>query len=147
MAENVKEATAVWKEGLAFEATAGSGFAVQMDSAQGGGFTPMELVLAGLAGCTGMDVIDILRKKRQYVTALQVRVKGICAEEHPRKYTAIQVRYVVTGCQVDQEAVRRSIELSETKYCSVAASLRGTVSITSEFEIREAAEPVFERKA
>ncbi len=147
MTDNVKEATAVWKQGAAFEATAGSGFALQMDNPEGGtGFSPMELVLAGLAGCTGMDVIDILRKKRQDVTALQVGVKGTRAEEHPRKYTAIRVQYVVTGRQVDREAVRRSIELSETKYCSVAASLSGAIQITSEFEIHEAAEPVLEHK-
>jgi putative redox protein len=140
MAENTQEAIAIWKEGLVFEATASSGFTVQMDNPlSGAGFSPMELVLVGLAGCTGMDVIDILRKKRQDVTALQVRVKGIRAGEHPRKYTALQVLYVVTGRKVDSEAVRRSIELSETKYCAVAATLRGTAPIETEFEIREAA--------
>jgi len=73
MAESTKEATAVWKEGLVFEADTASGSTVRMDSeASSTGFSPMELVLAGLAGCTGMDVIDILRKKRQAVTGLEV---------------------------------------------------------------------------
>jgi putative redox protein len=140
MADNEKEAIAVWKQGLAFEGTAASGFKVKMDSLEGGtGFSPMELVLVGLAGCTGMDVIDILRKKRQAVTGLEIRVTGLRAQEHPRKYTSIQIHYVVTGRQVDSEAVRRSVELSETKYCSVAATLSGSVPITTEFEVRETA--------
>jgi putative redox protein len=135
-----KQAMAVWKDGLAFEATAGSGFKVTMDTAEGRtGFSPMELLLVSVAGCTGMDVIDILRKKRQAVTGLEIRVTGTRAEEHPRKYTAIRIRYVVTGRQVDPEAVRRSIELSETKYCSVTATVSGTAKVTTEFEIREAA--------
>jgi putative redox protein len=135
-----KEALAVWKEGLAFEATANSGFKVTLDSQDGGtGFSPMELLLVSLAGCTGMDVIDILRKKRQAVTGLEVRVLGTRAETHPRKYTSICIQYVVTGHQVDPEAVRRSIELSETKYCSVSATVSGTAQISTEFEIREAA--------
>jgi putative redox protein len=140
MTESTKEATAVWKEGLAFEAASPSGFTVRMDAADSGtGFSPMELVLVGLAGCTGMDVIDILRKKRQSVTGLEVRVKGVRAEEHPRKFTAIHVVFVVTGHGVDPEAVRRSIELSDTKYCSVAATVRGVAQVTTEFEVREAA--------
>jgi len=84
-------------------------------------------------------VIDVLRKKRQAVTGLEVQVSGTRAAEHPRKYTAIHIHYVVTGQQVDPEAVRRSIELSETKYCSVSATVSGTAAITTDFEIRAAA--------
>jgi putative redox protein len=141
MADNEKEAIAVWKEGLAFEGSAASGFKVNMDSKQGGtGFSPMELLLVSLAGCTGMDVIDILRKKRQEVSGFEVRVAGTRADDHPRKYTSIRIHFVVTGHQIDPEAVRRSIELSETKYCSVAATLSGATQITTDFEIRAAAE-------
>jgi putative redox protein len=141
MAESTKAATAVWKEGLVFEADTAPGFTVRMDSdASSRGFSPMALVLAALAGCTGMDVIDILRKKRQAVTGLEVRVKGARAPEHPRKYTDIHIMYVVTGHEVDAEAVRRSIELSETKYCAVAATLRGGAQISTEFEIHETAQ-------
>ena len=135
-----KEATAVWQEGLAFEATGATGATVVMDSLESGkGFSPMELLLVSLAGCTGMDVIDILRKKRQAVTGLEVRVTGTRAEEHPRKYTAIRINYSVTGRQVDPEAVRRAIELSETKYCAVSATVSGTAEIKTAFEVREAA--------
>ena len=137
MAGNEKEAVAVWKDGLAFEGSAASGFKVNMDSRQGGtGFSPMELLLVSVAGCTGMDVIDILRKKRQAVTGFEVQVTGTRAEDYPRKFTAIRIHFVVTGRQVDPEAVRRSIELSETKYCSVAATVSGTAKITTDFEIR-----------
>ncbi len=140
MPDNDKEAIAIWKEGLVFEGTAALGFKVTMDSLQGGtGFSPMELLLVSLAGCTGMDVIDLLRKKRQDVSGLEVRVTGTRAAEHPRKYTSIHIHFVVTGREVNPEAVRRSIELSETKYCSVSATLSGVAQITTDFEIRVAA--------
>ncbi len=140
MPDNEKEAIAIWKRGLAFEGTAASGFKVPMDSLQGGaGFSPMELLLVSLAGCTGMDVADLLRKKRQDVSGLEVRVTGQRADEHPRKFTSIHIHFVVTGHDVIPEAVRRSIELSETKYCSVSATLSGVAQITTDFEIRAAA--------
>jgi putative redox protein len=96
------------------------------------------MLMVSLAGCTGMDVIDILRKKRQAVTDFEVRVRGVTADEHPKRYLTIEVTYVVTGHHLDPEAVRRSIELSETKYCGVMASLRPGAPITTRFEIREA---------
>lgn len=133
-----KEATALWRGGLMFEAKSNSGFPVVMDGDSKAGVSPMEMLVMGLAGCTGADVIDILRKKRQDVTALEIRVTGQRADEHPRRYTAIEVIYTVTGHGVDPEAVRRSIELSETKYCSVSATLREAAPITSRYEIREA---------
>ncbi len=140
MPDNIKTATVVWKEGLAFEGTADGGLKVNLDSPAGAaGASPMGLLLVSLAGCTGMDVIDILRKKRQDVTGLEIQVSGTRAETHPRKYTAIRVHYVVTGHNVDPEAVRRSIELSETKYCSVLGTVSPAVPITTDFEIREAA--------
>ena len=133
-----KEAVAVWKEGEVFDGTPNSGFTVRMDGAAKAGPSPMELVLLGLAGCAGADVIDILRKKRQDVTSLEVRVHGDRSGEHPRKYTHVEVDFVVTGHGVDPEAVRRAIELSETKYCSVSATLRDEVSVNTRFEVHEA---------
>ena len=102
MSDNIKTATVVWKEGLAFAGTADGGMTVTLDSpANATGSSPMGLLLVSLAGCTGMDVIDILRKKRQSVTGLEIQVSGARAAEHPRKYTAIHIHYVVTGQQVD----------------------------------------------
>lgn len=135
----IKEAVATWqREGLAFDAVTSSGAALHMSN-QGATLRPAELLMVGLAGCTAMDVIDILRKKRQDVTDFQVAARGEQAEDYPHKYVRIEVTYIVTGRGVDPEAVRRAIELSETKYCAVAASLRPGAPITTRFEIREAA--------
>lgn len=134
----IKEAVAVWKhEGLAFEALVPSGATMRLDS-QGIHFRPAELLMVGLAGCTGMDVIDILRKKRQDVTDFEVLVKGEQEADYPHKFVNIEVKYVVTGHNVDPEAVRRSVELSETKYCSVMATLREAALVTTSIEVREA---------
>jgi len=133
-----KDVTAVLTEGLQFDVTGNSGFSVHLDGEAKTAMSSMELVLAGLAGCTGSDVISILRKKRQDVTGLEMRIHGRRAEEHPRRYTHIEITFVVTGRNVDPEAVRRAIELSQTKYCSVSASLRGSANITTRYEIREA---------
>jgi putative redox protein len=98
---------------------------------------PMELLLVGLAGCTGMDVISILQKKRQPLTGLETRVTAERAEEHPRVYTQIHVEYVVKGQGVKPEAVERAIELSETKYCSAMTMLRQAAEITTSYRIVE----------
>ncbi len=98
---------------------------------------PMQLVLMGLCGCTGMDVISILKKKRQSFTDLQVNATAERAEEHPRVYTQIHLEFVVTGDDVDPDAVERSIELSQTKYCSASAMLGKTADITTSYRIVE----------
>ncbi len=123
------EARVTLQQKMAFEASATSGHKVMLDAAEavGGenrGFRPMELILVGLLGCTAMDVISILRKKRQEVTAFEVRGYGERAEEHPKVYTHITLEYHVTGRNVDEKAVRRSIELSAVRYCPAQAMLR-----------------------
>lgn len=97
--------------------------------------SPVQAVLAALGGCTGMDVISILRKKRQQVTDYEVVMSGERREEHPRAYTKIDVLHRVTGHDVSEAAVADAIRLSDTKYCSVHAMLRPAVEITSRFEI------------
>src|SRR5262245_12730917 len=99
--------------------------------------TPVELLLVALGSCTGVDVIGILKKKRQEVTSYRVLVKGRRREEHPRAFTRMEVHHVVTGRGISPQAVAQAIELSEQKYCSVAATLRPTVEILSTFEIIE----------
>src|SRR3990172_1055223 len=108
-----------WDQGLSFDGRSGSGHTLRLDG-KGNvtGFSPMELLLMGLAGCTGMDVIDILRKKQQAVSAFEVKVSGIQCKEHPKVYTDIEIEYVVRGQNIDPKAVERAIELSQTKYCS-----------------------------
>jgi putative redox protein len=138
-----KEGKVIWENGLAFEGVGASGFRVQLDSpqAEGGptGFSPMELMLVTLAGCTAMDVISILKKKRQDVTGFEVISHGVRAEDYPQVYTDITLEYVVRGRNVDPKAVERAIELSETKYCSVSAMLNKTAKITTIFRVEEAA--------
>ncbi|MDX1663771.1 MAG: OsmC family protein [Candidatus Promineifilaceae bacterium] len=136
------DATVTLDRRMTFTAKADSGFSVTLDAdpAVGGddsGFRPMELMLLSLAGCTAMDVISILRKKRQKVTDFQVKVHAEQADEHPKVFTDIKVTYIVHGTDVDPEAVRRSIELSETKYCPAQAMLVQATPITHTFEIVE----------
>jgi putative redox protein len=113
-----------WKEGLYFTADAGSGATVITDGKAGGeGASPMELVLIGAAGCTAVDVVAILEKKRIQLTGLEVRVSGERAYDHPRRFTKIRIDYVIRGAEISQKAVEQAITLSETKYCSAMASL------------------------
>ena len=99
------------------------------------GPAPMELLLTGLAGCTSMDVLSILRKKRQPFTGLQVKATGERREEHPKIFTKIHLEFIVTGAEVDPKAVERAIELSQNKYCSAAAMLREAAEITTSYRI------------
>jgi putative redox protein len=112
--------------------------AIETKSERASAATPMELVLLALGSCTGVDVISILRKKRQQVTDYRIEVSGERREEFPRSYTRLYVKHIVRGHGVSEAAVARAIELSETKYCSVAATLRGSAEIVTTYEILEA---------
>jgi putative redox protein len=136
------KATVQWKENMVFLGIPDSGIPVQMDSeaAFGGtnsGATPMELIALGLAGCTAMDVLSILRKKRQEVTRFEVRVDAPRSPEHPKVFTRAQLTYVVTGRQVAAAAVLRSMELSATKYCPAHFMLAQAFPIELYYEIYE----------
>jgi putative redox protein len=111
--------------------------AIETDSARASAATPMELLLIALGSCTGVDVISILKKKRQQVTDYRIEVSGDRRDEFPRSYTRPYVKHIVRGHGVSEAAVAQAIELSDTKYCSVAATLRGTAEIISSFEIIE----------
>jgi putative redox protein len=137
------KATVDWSGRMSFRGEAGSGFSVPLgaEAAVGGdedGFRPLELMLVSLAGCTAMDVISILQKKRQQVTGFSVQVDGERADAHPRVFTRIRLQYTIRGRGIDPAAVARAIELSETKYCPAQAMLRPGVSIESTFDVREA---------
>jgi putative redox protein len=99
--------------------------------------TPMELLLIALGSCTAVDVIGILRKKREDVKEYRVEVHGERRDDHPRSFSRMQVHHIVTGRNVSEKSVAQAIELSEAKYCSVAATLRPTAEIVSSFEIIE----------
>lgn len=136
------KATVTWDHGLTFSGTADSGFTVNLGGspAVGGdddGFRPMELILTGLIGCTAMDVISILQKKRQTVTAFKVMASAQQAETYPKVFTHIHIHYIVEGQGIDPQAVERAMELSETRYCPAQAMLAPTVEMKLTYEIQE----------
>ena len=136
------EAKVTLVRGMQFKGRATSGHTLTMDAeeeAGGGntGFRPMELLLVGFGGCSGMDVISILRKKRQQVTGLEINVKGEQQDDYPHIYKEVHIEYVVKGKGVQKEAVERSIQLSLEKYCSVGATLAKAGTITHSYRIIE----------
>jgi putative redox protein len=136
------QAKVKWDDGLSFEGTADSGFSIQLDAKEevggkGKGFIPMELMALSLAGCTAMDVISILRKKRQDVTDFEVRVDADRAEEHPKVFTQAKIDYLVTGHNVDEKAVLRAIELTAKSYCPAQAMLGQVFPIELRYQIFE----------
>lgn len=136
------EPKVTWKNRLSFTGSSESGFTVPLgtDTAVGGdndGFRPMELIAIGLAGCTAMDTISILLKKRQEVTAFEVIVHAERAGEHPKVFTHITLEYQIEGRQIDPSAVERAIELSATKYCPAQAMLEKSVKIEHNYNIKE----------
>ena len=136
------KAKLTYTEGLQFVGQAGSGHAIVLDGdsvvgGQNSGLRPMELLLIGLGGCSGMDVVSILRKKKEKLTALEIDVRGRKAEEYPQKYTDVDIEFVVRGKNLSEDAVRRAIQLSMDKYCSVKATLEGTAVIKFNYRIIE----------
>jgi putative redox protein len=122
-----------------FVVETGSGHHFLLDDAEGGtGPKPIEMVAAALAGCTAFDVITILRgKKRQHVTAYEVRVEADQAERPPQVFVAVRIHHIVTGRDVDPATVNEAIRISEEKYCAVEAMLRHTAVVTTTFEVVE----------
>ena len=138
-------ARAVLDTGLSFNVETGSGHHVILDTADPGvsknaGPSPMEILLVGLAGCAAMDILAIQRKKRQDVTAYEVRVHGKRAQEHPKVFLEIVLEHILTGHNIQPEAVQRSIQLSEERYCGASAMLGKTATITHTFRILEEVE-------
>jgi len=115
----------------------GHSLVLDTDSQRSSAPSPVELLLVALGSCTATDVASILKKKRQDVSSYTVEVSGERRLEYPRSYTSMKVHHIVTGTRISEKAVAQAIELSETKYCSVAATLRPNVEIQSTFEIIE----------
>ncbi len=125
---------------MEFTGTASSGHTLTMDAEDksGGhnkGFRPMELLLVGFGGCSGMDMISILRKKRQQVSGLEINVQGEKSDTAPRIYKKVHIEYVIKGKGLEKEAVERAIDLSLEKYCSVGATLAKVGTITHSYRI------------
>lgn len=140
MTENWREVSATWKGGLNFTGVSYKGGTVQMgpeDNCIG----PMQLLLAGLAGCTGIDIVTILGKKKATPTDFKVKVRGRRAENFPMVYTDIEVEYVFWGDNLKARDVEQAIKLSEQKYCSVSIMLGKTSKITSTYIILKPGDP------
>lgn len=139
MSADNSKATVQLKGDNLFSVTTPSGHSITLDTdhERNSAPTPMELLLVALGSCTAVDVISILRKKRQMVTDYRVEVRGERREEHPRSFKRMEVHHIVTGRNVSEQSVAQAIELSEQKYCSVAATLRPTAAIVSSYEIIE----------
>ena len=122
-----------------FVASTPSGHAIILDTnhERASAPTPIELLLVALGSCTAVDVVSILQKQRAHVTDYRVEVRGQRRDEHPRSYSRMEVHHIVRGRNISERALAQAIELSETKYCSVAATLRPTSEILSTFEIIE----------
>ncbi len=135
-----KMARVKWVEKRQFVGTDSSKHSVVMssqDEENATGMKPSELLLVALAGCTSYDVVDILEKKRQKLTGLEVTVTGEQEPDPPWTYRKIHVHYVVRGKGLREKAVRDAIELSDEKYCSVSATVRGAAEVTSDYTIVE----------
>lgn len=138
----MRTAIVQWKGGEKFHATMPSGVSLQFDagSTLKDGPGPMEALLGALGACTSADVVMILQKKRQKLESLEVSVSGERATQPPQVWTEIEMVYRLSG-QLDEKAVRDAIELSQTKYCSVAAMLGKTAKITYRHEIQSTGKP------
>ncbi|HEX6504852.1 MAG TPA: OsmC family protein [Terriglobales bacterium] len=133
------ELTQAFKQQRQFTGQTGSGHHLLLDDTAGGtGAKPIELVAVGLAGCTAFDVITVLRQKyHQKVTGYQVRVEADQAERPPQVFTAVRIHHIVTGIEIDEQALQEAIRLSEEKYCSVGAMVQKTASLHTTYEIVE----------
>src|SRR5208337_765759 len=134
------EAKVKWVKGLQFVGESGTNHQIVMDADDnyGGtnkGMRPMEMLLVAIGGCTGMDVASILQKKRQQLNGIEIRVTGTNAETYPQKFTGIELEYIITGKDISEAAVKKAIESSMEKYCSVKATLEGVAKINYRYTI------------
>ena len=126
-----------WVKGIEFVGSAASGGSLKVGGE--GNLKPTEMVMLGLAGCTAMDVISILGKKQQAVTAFEVSVESTRRADHPMSFTSATVHYKVTGTNVDPVAVARAIELSTTKFCTVSTTLEKAMPIAFAYTVHDEA--------
>ncbi|MDR5694891.1 MAG: OsmC family protein [Armatimonadota bacterium] len=127
---------------MRFDGFASSGSSITLDAhpdhgGSGAGPTPMESVLIALAGCTGMDVVSILRKMRAPLAGMRIEVNAQRAPEHPKVFTQIHVRYVAWGEGLQHDQVEKAATLSQEKYCSVSAMLKKTADLTYEVVVAD----------
>lgn len=139
MAEDLYKGNVHYAGDEFFIGTSPSGNSVAIDTKgdRKSAMSPLEMLLVSVAACTAADVISILLKKRQDVVSYDVEITGTRADDHPRKFTAFHINHIVRGRGISEKALADAIEISDTKYCSVAATVRPTATITTAFEIIE----------
>jgi putative redox protein len=130
-----------WKGNMQFDALV-SGHTVAMDASpefggQDKGSRPKELLLASVAGCTGMDVVELLKKMRVDVREFDLEVNADVSEDHPKVYTRLHIIYKLKGNNIDPAKVKKAVDLSQEKYCGVSAMLRKAMEVTYEIQITE----------
>ena len=129
-----------WAGGLQFVGQSGTGHAIVIDAhpdygGENTGMRPMELLLVGLGGCSGKDIVSILKKKKQEIRGLEINVKGQQPDSYPKRFTEIEIEFIVKGKNLSEEAVKRAVELSMDKYCSVKATLEHSAKIIYSYKI------------
>lgn len=134
------QAKVKWVDGLQFVGESGTGHAIVMDAdldvgGSNTGMRPMEMLLVSLGGCSGMDVASILTKKKQNVTDISINIKGQKADTYPKKFTDIEIEFIISGKNLSEEDVKKAIDLSMEKYCSVKATLEGVAKINYSYKI------------
>lgn len=135
------KAKVIWSSNLSFTGTADTGFDVPLGAhpdvgGDNDGFRPMEMIAIGVAGCTAMDVISILKKKRQEINAFEVSVQAEQAKQHPKVFTQMHIHYTISGTNIDPKAVERAMELSEKNYCPAQAMFKDIIPIRLSYEIK-----------
>lgn len=129
-----------WAGDMQFVGQSGTGHAIVIDAnpdfgGDDSGMRPMELLLVGVGGCSGMDIVSILKKKKQDIRGLEIIINGQQAKEYPKRFTEISIEFIVKGKSISEEAVKRAVELSMDKYCSVKATLEHSAKITYSYKI------------
>lgn len=133
------DAKVTWKgSGMEFTGVADKGFHIDMGSKEEQGPTPTEMLLMGLGGCTAMDCILVLTKKKEDVTGFEIKLHGERAETYPQKFVKIEMEYIFTGHNLDPQKVQRAVDLSSNKYCSVKGSLDPAIEFDVKVTINEA---------
>lgn len=130
-----------WVGGLKFEGTSAYGHKIATDGSKeaGGqeeGFKPTELLLYGIAGCTGIDVVRILEKQRQELSSLEIELIAHNRDEYPKPFHTIEVRYIASGTDLDEKKLARAIELSESKYCVVSQTVQRETKVITSYRIK-----------
>ena len=134
-------ATIKWNQNMQFTATSGSGHSVLIDGSpeiggEDSGMRPMEMLLLSMAGCSAMDVVFILKKARQDVTDCVIKINGERADTIPKVFTDIHVHYIISGNDLDEKHVKRAVNMSAEKYCSVAEMMRKAANVSHDYEIK-----------